>query len=134
MLRAPLGLVQTVAFAAATGAITWQILSVLLRRGANVAPTVVVLCVAAGATLGAVVFARVVMPLRERLAARADPSGYPTSLLLVHMAVAAVWTLAWSMRGSAPMEAGIPPFACYFLAGLTSPLFYFPVHRRRQRP
>ena len=130
MNRFPIAFAQTVAFAAATGSMAWQILRILIHRGAILSPVVIALLIAGAFVAGGLLFALVLIPLRKRLAAHGEPGRYPTPLLLLQIGISTVWALAWTFpgfqlvgRGGTDVFWGL---LCFSMGGFTGVLFYLP--------
>lgn len=132
MNRFPVAFAQTVAFAAATGSITWQILRVLVLRGTSLGPLAIALWITAGFVAGVVVFALLVSPLQARLLARARlrGGGWSRSLLVLQVAIMAVWWLAWAIPGFRFVGLGgsniFYGVACFLMGGALGVVAFYP--------
>jgi hypothetical protein len=133
--RFPIAFAQTVAFAAATGSITWQVLRILVQRGAILSPVMIALLIAGAFAAGALLFGVVLMPLRKRLGAQAAPGRHPTPLLIVQIAISTVWVVAWAFPGFQFVGMGGADvfwgFLCFSMGGLSGALFYEPIGSSR---
>jgi hypothetical protein len=134
--RFPIAFAQTVAFAAAAGSIAWQILRVLIQRGAVLSPVAIALIIAAAFAAGALLFALVLAPVRRRMAERyKGRHPYPPKLLLLNIAISTVWLLAWAMPGIRFVALGgadiFWAFVCFTMGGLSGALFYEPIGSSR---
>jgi hypothetical protein len=134
--RFPIAFAQTVAFAAATGSMAWQILRILIHRGAILSPVVIALIIAGAFAAGAALFALVLAPARARMS-RSDAGGhpYPPRLLILNIAISTVWMLAWAMPAIQFVALGgadtFWAFVCFSMGGLSGALFYEPIGSSR---
>ena len=135
MNRFPIAFAQTVAFAAAAGSISWQVMRVLIDRGAVLSPAAIALIIAGAFAAGALLFALALAPLRKRMADRAKGSRYPTPLLLLNILISTVWMLAWAAPAFQFMAMGgadtFWAFVCFSMGGLSGALFYEPISSSR---
>jgi hypothetical protein len=133
--RFPIAFAQTVAFAAAAGSIAWQILRVLIQRGAVLSPVAIALIIAAAFAAGALLFALVLAPVRNRMADRASGVRYPTMLLLLNILISTLWLIAWAAPAFQFMTRGgadtFWAFVCFCMGGLSGALFYEPIGSSR---
>lgn len=135
MNRFPIAFAQTVAFAAAAGSISWQVLRVLLHRGASPTSAAIALIIAGSFAAGALLFALVLAPMRGRIADRAHGGRYPTTLLLLNIFISTIWMLAWAAPAFQYMALGgadmFWAFVCFSMGGLSGALFYEPIGSSR---
>ena len=130
MSRFPIVFAQAVAFAAATGSITWQVLRLILETGTSLGPLAIALWITAGFAAGALAYALTLAPLQARLGARARLRGNPwkRSFLLLQMGVAAIWALAWAIPGMRLIGMGgaevFYGITCFTMGGLGGVVFY----------
>jgi hypothetical protein len=128
--RNPIVFAQSVAFAGATGSITWQVLRVLLDRGLSLGPLAIALWITAGFAAGALLYTVAIAPLQSHLGARARLRGAPwsQSLFAVQVGVGTIWVLAWAFPGMQLIGmGGADAFygtVCFLMGGLGSAIFY----------
>lgn len=135
MNRFPIAFAQTVAFAAASGSIAWQVLRLVLQRGAVLSSLAIALVIAGSFAAGALIYSLLLIPLRNRLAAHAQGGRYPTPLLILNILIATVWVLAWAAPGfQFVARGGIDAFwgfVCFSMGGLSGAVFYEPLGSSR---
>ncbi|MGE5179250.1 MAG: hypothetical protein ACM3PF_09180 [Bacteroidota bacterium] len=135
MSRFPIVFAQTVAFAAATGSITWQILRFRMLRGTSLDPFAIALWISAAFVAGAMLYAAGIAPLQAHLDTRARLRGAPwsRSLLLLQTGIASVWTLAWAFPGMQFIGMGgsdvFYGVICFMMGGMSGAIFWMGLGR-----